>query len=168
MNGLPTVDDIRRDLPAVLARFRGGATRAFSFGDGVPEAVLLTYDEFEDLGGEAKFDAGPSVLEPAQVAAELRRLLTAIRAGAAPSPLVWGEEGEPEAVILSTAQYRQLRGDDEPPAGVVDDPTERTYTTEPQPDSVPFSLDQWAEGDPFTQQILDEIRSEEGLPPRER
>jgi hypothetical protein len=59
MNGLPTVDDIRRDLPGVLARFRGGATRAFSFGDGVPEAVLLTYDEFEDLGGEAKFDAGP-------------------------------------------------------------------------------------------------------------
>jgi hypothetical protein len=82
--------------------------------------------------------------------------------------LVWGEEGEPEAVILSTAQYRQLRGDDEPPAGVVDDPTQRTYTTEPQPDSVPFSLDQWSEGDPFTQQILDEIRAEEGLPPRER
>jgi hypothetical protein len=61
----------------------------------VPEAVLLTYDEFEDLGGEAK----------------------------------------------------------------------RTYSTEPQPHSVPFSLDQWAEGDPFTQQILDEIRAEEGLPP---
>ena len=168
MNALPSVDDIRRDLPGVLDRFRGGATRAFSFGDGAPESVLLSYDEFEDLGGEAKFDAGPSVLEPARVAAELPRLLTAIRAGAAPSPLVWGEEGEPEAVILSTAQYRQLRGDDEPPAGVVDDPTQRTDTTEPQPDSVPFSLDQWAEGDPFTQQILEEIRTEEGLPPRKR
>ncbi|TCN34214.1 hypothetical protein EV644_120104 [Kribbella orskensis] len=168
MNGLPSVDDISRDLPGILGRFRAGSTRAFSFGDGVPEAVVLTYDEFEDLGGEAKFDLAPSVLEPPQVAAELPRLLTAIRAGASPTPLVWGEEGEPEAVVLSTAQYRFLRGDDEPPAGVVDDPTQRTYTTEPLPDSKPFDLDEWAADDPFTQQILDEIRTEEGLPPRDQ
>ena len=168
MNELPSVDDISRDLPGILGRFRDGSTRAFSFGDGGPEAVLLTYDEFEDLGGEAKFDAGPSVLEPVQLAAALPGLLTAIRAGGSPSPLVWGEEGEPEVVVLSTAQYRELRGDDEPPAGVVDDPTQRTYSSEPQPDSVPFSLDDWAEGDPFTQEMLKEIRTEEGLPPRER
>jgi hypothetical protein len=164
MNGLPSVDDIRTDLPGVLERFRTGSTRAFSFGDRGPEAVVLTYDEFEDLGGEAKFDVGSEVLEPSELADRLAGL---VRAGTG-LPVVWGEDGEPEAVVLSTAQYRQLRGDDEPPAGVVDDPTQRTYTTEPQPDSVPFSLDQWAEGDPFTQQILDEIRTEEGLPPRER
>jgi hypothetical protein len=55
---------------------------------------------------------------------------------AAGSPVVWGE---PEAVVLSTMQYRQLRGDDEPPPGVVDDQTKRTYATEPLPDSRPFS-----------------------------
>jgi PHD/YefM family antitoxin component YafN of YafNO toxin-antitoxin module len=168
MNELPSVDVISRDLPGILGRFRDVSPRAFSFGDGRPEAVLLTYDEFEDLGGEAKFDAGPSVLEPAQLAAELPRLLTAIRVGGSPSPVVWGEEGEPEAVVLSTAQYRELRGDDEPPAGVVDDPTHRAYSTKLLPDSVPFSLDDWAEGDPFTQEILKEIRTEEGLPPRQR
>ena len=81
MNGLPSVDDISRDLPGILGRIREGSTRAFSFGDEVPEAVVLTYDEFEDLGGEAKFDLGPSVLEPAQVASELPRQLTAVRAG---------------------------------------------------------------------------------------
>ena len=92
---LRSVEDVRRDLPAVLAGFRAGQTRAFSFGEG----VVLTY---------------------------------------------------------------------QPPSGVVDDPTRRTYATEPLPDSKPFSLDEWAEGDPFTQQILDEIRSEEGLPPHDR
>lgn len=85
MNGLPSVDDISRDLPGVLGRFREGSTRAFSVGDKVPEAV-----------------------------------------------------------VLSTSQYRILRGDDEPPAGVVDDPTKHTYNTEPLPDSRPFSLDEIA------------------------
>jgi hypothetical protein len=33
MNCLPSVDDIRTDLPGVLERFRAGSTRAFSFGD---------------------------------------------------------------------------------------------------------------------------------------
>jgi len=50
MTGLPSVDDVRADLPAVLARFRAGRTHAFSFGAREPEAVMLTYDEFEDLG----------------------------------------------------------------------------------------------------------------------
>lgn len=163
MNGLPSVDDISRDLPGILVRFREGSTRAFSFGDEVPEAVVLTYDEFEDLGGEAKFDLGPSVLEPAQVASELPRQLTAVRAGASPTPLVWGEEGEPEAVVLSTSQYRFLRGDDEPPAGVVDDPTKRTYNTEPLPDSRPFSLDEIAAlMGPEAVQDLEDLRREDG------
>jgi hypothetical protein len=148
MNGLPSVDDIRIDLPGVLERFRAGSNRAFSFGDRGPEAVVLTYDEFEDLGGEAKFDVGSEVLEPSEL---VDRLAELVRVGTG-SPVVWGEDGEPEAVVLSTAQYRQLRGDDESPAGVVDDPTERTYSTDPLPDSKPLSLDEWAEGDPLTQQ----------------
>jgi PHD/YefM family antitoxin component YafN of YafNO toxin-antitoxin module len=167
MTGLPSVDDIRADLPAVLARFRAGRTRAFSFGAGVPEAVLLTYDEFEDLGGETKFAVGTDVLEPDELAQRLTAAVDAARAGSG-NPVVWGEAGEPEAVVLSTAQYRQLRGDDAPPAGVVDDPTVRTYTTEPLPNSRPLNLDEWAAGDPFTQELLDEIRAEERPPGSDR
>jgi hypothetical protein len=163
MTGLPSVDQLRADLPAVLTRFRSGNTLAFSFGDGEPEAVLLTYDEFDDLGGEAKFEVEQTVREPSQVAAELPRLLTAIRSGGAPAPLVWGEEGEPEAVVLSTAQYRLLRGDDEPPAGVADDPTQRTYATEPLPDSRPFSLDEIANlMGPEAVKDLEDLRRDDG------
>lgn len=162
MTGLPSVDDIRTDLAGVLERFRAGRTRAFSFGAGVPEAVILTYDEFEDLGGEAKFEIGDVVLEPAELADELPRLVDAARAGTG-SPVVWGTEGEPEALVLSTAQYRQLRGDDEPPAGVVDDPTQRTYATEPLPDSRPFDLDEIAAlmGSEAVQD-LEDIRRDDG------
>jgi PHD/YefM family antitoxin component YafN of YafNO toxin-antitoxin module len=161
MTGLPSVDDIRADLPSILERFRAGRTRAFSFGAGVPEAVLLTYDEFEDLGGESKFTVGAEVLEPADLAALLVAVVDAARAGSG-DPVVWGEFGEPEAVVLSTSQYRQLRGDDEPPAGVTDDPTVRTYATQPQPDSRPLNLDEWAAAmGPETQQILEELRRED-------
>ncbi|WP_433167528.1 hypothetical protein [Kribbella sp. CA-247076] len=161
MTGLPSVDDIRADLPAVLARFRAGRTRAFSFGAGVPEAVLLTYDEFEDLGGETKFTVGATVLEPAALAERLPAVMAAARAGSG-DPVVWGESGEPEAVILSTAQYRHLRGDDDPPPGITDDPTVRPYTTQPMPDSRPLNLDEWAASmGPETQQILEELRRED-------
>jgi len=161
MTGLPSVDDIRADLPAILERFRAGRTRAFSFGAGVPEAVLLTYDEFEDLGGESKFTVGADVLEPDELAAKLAAVVDAARSGSG-EPVVWGEAGEPEAVVLSTSQYRVLRGDDEPPAGVVDDPTIRTYTTQPLPDSRPLDLDEWAAAmGPETQQILEELRHED-------
>ncbi|HET6738046.1 MAG TPA: hypothetical protein VFH76_03905 [Kribbella sp.] len=51
-----------------------------------------------------------------------------------------------------------MRGDDEPAPGVLDDPTARTYDASPTPDSKPFDLDEWAKDDPFTQQMLDEIR----------
>ncbi|MFG1626648.1 hypothetical protein [Kribbella sp. NPDC049227] len=167
MSGLLGVDEIRADLAGVLARFRAGRTRAFSFGDGVPEAVVLTYDEFEDLGGDAKFEILGEVLEPRVLSERLRGLVEAVRAGLA-VPVVWGEEGEPEAVVMSTAQYRELRGDDQPPAGVVDDPTVRVYATEPLPGSRPLDLDEWAANDPFTRELLDEIRAEERPPSDER
>ncbi|ADB31549.1 hypothetical protein Kfla_2475 [Kribbella flavida DSM 17836] len=167
MTALPSVAAVRADLPAVLTRFRTGDTHAFSFGDGVPEAVLLTYDEFEDLGGETKFAVGDEVLEPAALAAQLPALLTTLRAGSA-IPVVWGTDGEPEAVLLSTSAYRTLRGDDEPPAGVPDDPTQRTYPTEPLPTSRPFDLDEFAEGDPFTQELLREIRADRQSPDDKR
>ncbi|WP_432948574.1 hypothetical protein ACQPXM_14095 [Kribbella sp. CA-253562] len=143
MTGSLSVTAFRADLPAVLARFRAGKTRAFSFGDGVPEAVVLTYDEFEDLGGEGKFAAAEEVLEPELLADRLAELMRAIRAGQG-VPVVWGVAGEPEAVVLSTADYRKLRGDDEPPPGVVDDPTRRTYVTEPLPDSRAMTMDEIA------------------------
>jgi len=158
------VDEVARDLAGVLARFRGGRTFPFSFGDGVPEAVMLTYDQFEDLGGEAKFQRHPGVLGIEEVRANLVAMVAAIRAGSF-VPVAWGGEGEPEAVVMSTAQYRELRGDDEPPAGVIDDPTRRTYASEPLPDSKPMSLDEFAATmGPETQQILDEIRAEEQPP----
>ena len=118
---------------------------AFSFGDGgVPEAVLLTYDQFEDLGGESKFERRPGVVAAEVVGAELVSMVAAIRAGSF-VPVVWGDAGEPEAVIMSTSQYRQLRGDDEPPPGTVDDPTRRVYASEPLPTSRTMTLDEIAE-----------------------
>ena len=156
-----SVEGIRGDLAGVLGRFREGRTRAFSFGDGGPEAVMLTYDEFEDLGGEGKFTVGDEVVEPAALAEQLPGLMEALRAGSG-TPVVWGDDGEPEAVVMSTTQYRDLRGDDHPPAGVVDDPTVRTYATEPLPDSRPLDLDEWAARmGPDTQEVLEELRRED-------
>jgi len=55
-----------------------------------------------------------------------------------------------------------VRGDDHPPAGVVDDPTVRTYATEPLPDSRPLDLDEWAARmGPDTQEVLEELRRED-------
>jgi hypothetical protein len=118
---------------------------AFSFGDGgVPEAVLLTYDQFEDLGGESKFERRPGVLETEVVEAELEAMVGAIRGGTF-APVVWGDGGESEAVIMSPSQYRRLRGDDEPPPGTIDDPTRRVYASEPLPSSRAMTLDEIAE-----------------------
>ncbi|TCC35047.1 hypothetical protein [Kribbella sindirgiensis] len=146
----------------MLNRFRRGRGMAFSFGDGgVPEAVVLTYDQFEDLGGESKFPRRGGVVAVETVAAELAGMVAAIRDGSF-VPVLWGDGGEPEAVIMSTSQYRQLRGDDEPPAGTIDDPTRRVYATEPLPDSRPMTIDQIAEMmGPYSQQVLEEIRQEE-------
>jgi hypothetical protein len=132
---------------------------AFSFGDGgVPEAVLLTYDQFEDLGGESKFERRAGVVSAEVVGAELAEMVAAIRAGAF-VPVVWGDAGEPEAVIMSTSQYRQLRGDDEPPPGTIDDPTRRVYATEPLPTSRAMTLDEIAEMmGPESVKDLEELR----------
>ncbi|MFD3399675.1 hypothetical protein ACFWUU_03310 [Kribbella sp. NPDC058693] len=155
-----SVDEIRVDLVGVLGRFRGGGW-AFSFGDGGPEAVMLTYDEFEDLGGEGKFSVPDEVVELGVLGRELPRLMEGVRAGTG-APVVWGEDGEPEAVVMSAAQYRELRGDVQPPAGVVDDPTVRRYATEPLPDSKPLDLDEWAARmGPETQELLEELRRED-------
>jgi len=128
---------------------------------------MLTYDEFEDLGGEHKFALADQVLAPEELGGQLGAIVGAARRGDG-VPVVWGEAGEPEAVVMSTAQYRELRGDDQPPAGVVDDPTARVYATEPLPDSRPLDLDEWAAGDPFTQELLAEIRAEERAPGDDR
>ena len=161
MSGLASVDGVRGDLAGVLGRFRAGQTRAFSFGDAVPEAVMLTYDEFEDLGGEHKFSVADEVLTPDELVERLEAIVGAVRRGAG-VPVVWGEDGEPQAVVMSTAQYRVLRGDDEPPTGVVDDPTVRVYATEPLPDSRPLNLDEWAARmGPETQEILEDLRRED-------
>lgn len=161
MTKCASVEEVRADLPGVLARFRGGRTRAFSFGDGVPEAVMLTYDEFEDLGGESKFTVADEVIEPRALADRLSQVVRGARDGTG-APVVWGEGGEPEAVVMSVAQYRDLRGDDHPPAGVVDDPTARTYATEPLADSRPLDLDEWAARmGPDTEELLEDLRRED-------
>jgi hypothetical protein len=44
----------------------------------------------------------------------------------------------------------------------VDDPTVRTYATEPLPDSRPLDLDEWAARmGPDTQEVLEELRRED-------
>lgn len=157
-----SVDEVAGDLAGVLAAFRGRSTFPFSFGDGAPEAVMLTYDQFDDLGGESKFERHPGVLAPADVARDLPAMVGAIRSGAF-APVVWGDGDQPEAVIMSTAQYRELRGDDEPPEGVVDDPTQRTYASEPLPDSRSMSLDEIARMmGPEAVRDLEELRRVDG------
>jgi hypothetical protein len=125
---------------------------------------MLTYDEFEDLGGEGTFTVGDEVVEPALLAERLPQVVEAARVWSG-SPLVRGEGGEPEAVVMSTPQYRDLRGDDHPPEGAIDAPTVRTYVTEPLPDSRPLDLDEWAARmGPETQELLQELRREESRP----
>ncbi|MFG1905244.1 hypothetical protein [Kribbella sp. NPDC048928] len=122
---------------------------------------MLTYDEFEDLGGEGKFAVADDVIEPAVLAQQLPQVVEAARAGTG-APVVWGADGEPEAVVMSAAQYRDLRGDDHPPAGVIDDPTARRYATEPLPGSRPLDLDEWAARmGTETQELLEELRRED-------
>ncbi|MER7247981.1 hypothetical protein [Kribbella sp. NPDC000426] len=131
----------------------------------MPEAVLLTYDEFEDLGGESKFERRAGVVATETVAAELVSMLGAIRGGAF-APVVFGDGGEAEAVIMSTSQYRQLRGDDEPPAGTIDDPTRRVYASEPLPTSRAMTLDEIAElmGPEAVRDLEDLRRADDEIP----
>jgi PHD/YefM family antitoxin component YafN of YafNO toxin-antitoxin module len=159
---IPTVDDLRRDPGAVLARFRDESSFAFSFGDnGKPEAVLLTYDQYDELGGPRKFTTG-DVLNPDAIRDQLPAIVDAIRAGRFTEPVPWGDSAEPEAVIMSPQQYRQLRGDDEPAPGQADDPTNRAYNTKPLSTSRAMTLDEFAAMmGPETQRVLEEIRRED-------
>jgi hypothetical protein len=158
MSSLPSVDEVRSDLANILARFRAGRTRAFSFGDGVPEAVILTYDEFEDLDGPEMFAGLGEVLEPTALAEQLPALVEAARSGRG-QPVLWGER---EAVLMSTTQYRDLRGVDHPPTGVIDDPTVRTYANEPLPASRPLDLHEWAARmGTDAQELFEDLRCEE-------
>jgi hypothetical protein len=47
----PTVADIAGRIGEVVDRFVSGQTHPFSFGDGVPEAVIASFDQYDDLGG---------------------------------------------------------------------------------------------------------------------
>jgi hypothetical protein len=71
--------------------------------------------------------------------------VAAIRNGSFTQPVLWSDSTEPEAVIMSPRQCRQLRGDDEPPAGQIDDPTARTYNTQPLPTSRAMTVEEFAE-----------------------
>jgi hypothetical protein len=156
-----SVEELRDELPAVLERFRAGHGRAFSFGDGLPEAVVLTYEEFEEGDGVGRFPMTGGVVTPEVLAGRLREFVDAARSGAR-DVVLWGDDGQAEAVVMSAAQYRRLRGDHQPPAGVVDDPTRPVYVSEPLPTSRPLHLDEWAaEMGPETQAILEDLRRED-------
>ncbi len=160
---LPSVAEVADDIAGIAARFAQGETHAFAFGDdALPEAVVASYDQYDDLRGDETLGKQATVIAPEVLARELPEIVEAIRSGTFGPPVLVGRDGEPVLVVMSTQQYRTLRGDDEPPAGVVDDPTVRDYDSTPTPGSKPFSLDEWAKDDPFTQQILEEIRQERG------
>ncbi len=160
---LPSVADVAGDIAGVVERFTHGETHAFAFGDGgVPEAVIASYDQYDELGGEEALGKYRTVVAPEVLGRQLPEMVEAIRRATFGPPVLVGTEPEPVLVVMSTQQYRTLRGDDEPPPGVIDDPTVRTYDSSPTPGSTPFSLDEYAKDDPFTQQMLDEIRQERG------
>lgn len=160
---LPSVADVAGDIAGVVERLTHGETHAFAFGDaGVPEAVIASYDQYDDLRGEDTIGRYRIVVAPEVLGRQLPEMVEAIRRGAFGPPVLVGSDAEPVLVVMSTQQYRTLRGDDEPPPGVIDDPTVRSYDTAPTPGSKPFSVDEWAKDDPFTQQMLDEIRRERG------
>jgi hypothetical protein len=160
---LPSVADVAEDLAGVVERFTRGETHPFAFGDsGVPEGVIASYDQYDDLRGEDIIGRYQTVVAPEVLVRQLPEMVEAIRRGAFGPPVLVGSGAEPVLVLMSTQQYRALRGDDEPPPGVIDDPTVRSYDSMPTHGSTPFSVDEWAKDDPFTQQMLDEIRQERG------
>lgn len=160
---LPSVAAVADDIAGVVERFTHDETHAFAFGDGgVPEAVIASYDQYDDLRGDDVLGKYRTVVAPEVLVRQLPEMVEAIRRGTFGPPVLVGTEAEPVLVVMSTQQYRALRGHDEPPPGVIDDPTVRSYDSAPMPGSKPFSVDEWAKDDPFTQQMLDEIRQERG------
>lgn len=138
---IPSVAHIAADPRAILTRFRR-KPMPFSFGDERPEGVLLTVDQFDELDGSEMFPRS-AVLTPDELAVQLPEMIEGIRSGTF-APVTFGEDRKPEAMVMSTAQYRDLRGDDHPPEGVDDDPTKRVYNTEPLPTSKSMSLEELA------------------------
>jgi len=163
---VPTVAEIAADLAGVLERFRSKSTFPFSFGDGKPEGVLLTHDEFEDLDGERRFRRRAGVASVDDVASSLAQMVVEMRSGSF-VPVVWGDGSEPWLMIMSTAQYRELRGDDHPPEGVDDDPTERRYGSEPLPTSRPLDLEKWFADHRLSDEAIDIVRKRFGKLPGE-
>ncbi|GAB3919416.1 hypothetical protein GCM10011575_30390 [Microlunatus endophyticus] len=163
---VPTVAEVAGGLPAVLERFRSASTFPFSFGDSRPEAVVLTYDEFEELGGEQRIPRRARVGSVDEVASDLEQMVAEIRAGSF-LPVVWGDGDEPRLMIMSTAQYRDLRGDDHPPEGVDDDPTKRTYVSQPLPTSRPFDAEKWFAEHRLSDEALEIARKKYGKLPGE-
>jgi hypothetical protein len=158
---LLSVADVAGDISGVVERMRHGQSHSFAFGDGgVPEAVIASYDQYDDLRGGGTLGRYWEVVAPEVLARQLPEMVEAIRRGTFGPPVLVGAGGDPVLVVMSTRQYREMRGDDEPAPGVLDDPTARTYDSSPTPGSKPFDLDEWAKDDPFTQQMLDEIRQE--------
>lgn len=158
---LPSVADVAQDVAGVVERLAHGETHAFAFGDGgVPEAVIASYDQYDDLRGEKTLGKYQTVVGPEVLVRQLPEMVEAIRRGTFGPPVLVGSAAEPVLVVMSTQQYRVMRGDDEPPPGVLDGPTARTYDATPMPGSRPFDLHEWAKDDPFTQQMLDEIQQE--------
>ncbi|MGZ0151272.1 hypothetical protein ACXJJ3_29740 [Kribbella sp. WER1] len=154
---LPSVAEVAADITGVIQRM----THAFAFGDGgVPEAVIASYDQYDDLRGEDTLGKYREVVAPEVLFRQLPAMVEAMRQGTFGPPVLVGTAAEPVLVVMSTQQYRMMRGDDEPSPGVIDDPTVRSYGSFPAPGSKPFSLDEWAKEDPFTQQMLDEMRRE--------
>jgi hypothetical protein len=159
---LPTVADVARDVRRVARQLSSGRLQPFAFGDnGVPEAVIASYDQYDDLGGDTSLGHYPTVLALEAVGRQLGEMVEAIRRGTSGSPVLCGDGPEPQFVVMSPDQYRTMRGDDTPPPGVLDDPTVRDYATEPLAGSQPFDLDEWAKDDPFTQEILADIRRDD-------
>ncbi|HET6738045.1 MAG TPA: hypothetical protein VFH76_03900 [Kribbella sp.] len=49
---LPSAADVAHDIAGVVERLAHGETHAFAFGDdGVPEAVIASYDQYDDGAG---------------------------------------------------------------------------------------------------------------------
>jgi hypothetical protein len=78
-------------MRAIVDGFKNGRTHAFSFGDGVPEAVIVSHDQYDDLGGEEKLGRYPSVLTPETVGRQLPEMVEAIRRGTFGPPVLCGE-----------------------------------------------------------------------------
>ncbi|HEY3001137.1 MAG TPA: hypothetical protein VGJ44_02205 [Kribbellaceae bacterium] len=136
------IEVVQADPEQVLERFRVEGRLPFSFGaEGRPDAVMLSHDEFVALDGYAKFEV-PGFTDPVSIREHLAAEIADMVSGRlGPVPIPWGEE-TPEAVAMTAAQYRELRGDDDPPAGVEDDPAVRSYDVAPVETSTAVTVDE--------------------------